>query len=333
MRLNGRLSVVVAVLLTATSCVSHVRQSGHAVAGGNPSLFLTVDAGASTLNVRSIQTGSVVRTLASGVGDPAMSPDGTTAYYDGGPPLEPSIFSVPVAGGAPVKVGSGRAPAVSPDNSMLAYILPFPKNAVGIYDAAHRATQQIDLSQVIGSGYHLANSGSVLAWASDTLLVAIPLQDPTSTSSTTPKASPGTSSQTAVVINLAAGDSTRAVTISSPPNGIGGPGSANGTILVATGGAIDQYAVTPSAMTQVSSVPVPSGAQVAAISPDGDKVLYLIRSGPSSPPPTQPAAGATTTPTEMPYQSGIQLWEAAIDPAFSSRRPIIRNAQLYGASW
>jgi WD40-like Beta Propeller Repeat len=114
--------------------------------------------------VRSVHTGAVVRTLADNVGGIAISPDGATAFYQSGPAGQSAIYSVRVSGGTPVHVGSGSAPAVSPDSSKLAYALPGDSDVVAIYDVARRTIQAVDVSELIGTGYHLANTGSLLAW-------------------------------------------------------------------------------------------------------------------------------------------------------------------------
>jgi hypothetical protein len=318
---------------------SAVSQAG---ATHNPPVFLTVDGGSFSLDVRSVQTGSVVRTLADNVGQVALNPDGFVAYYQSGPPQGPGIVSVPVTGGTPVLVASGTAPAVSPDSSKLAFALPGAANVVGIYDVDGRTTQRVDVTQLVGAGYHLDNTGSLLAWVSNTLLVVISLQDATTfafersagvASAQLTSAEPP--AQKAVLINLAHANSAQLfdISLSGGIQGVGGPGPSPGILLVATQKAIDRFMVTPSSITSLGSVPIPNLAIVQALSPDGLKALYLLPGGASSPPLTAAAGGVATSAPPAPYQSSVQLWEATIGTTLKSSRLVFDNAQLHGAAW
>ena len=289
-----------------------------------------------------MKTGSVVRTLADGVGQVALSPDGLVAYYEGDSPARPGIFSVPVVGGTPVLVASGSAPAVSPDNSRLAFALPGTANVVGIYDVAARTTQRVNVTQLVGAGYHLENTGSLVGWVSNTLLVAIPLHDATFTfarsagdGSSVRLASTESSGQKAVVIDLPHANSAHefGISLSGGIQGVGGPGPSRGILLVATHTAIDRFAITPTSITRVGTVSIPTRALVQALSPDGLKAFYLMPGGASSPPPTAPGARVANTAPTAPYRSGVQLWEATVGTTLTSPRLVFDNAQLYGAAW
>jgi hypothetical protein len=313
----------------------------RAHAARNPPVFLTVDGGGFSLDVRSAKTGSVVRTLADMVGQVAMSPDGLVAYYEADSPGRPGIFSVPVAGGTPVRVASGSAPAVSPDNMKLAYALPGAANVVGIYDVAARTTERVNVTQLVGAGYHLANTGSLLAWVTNTLLVAIPKHDGTLTFArsagvgSSVQSTNESSAQKAVVIDLAHANSAHqfGISLSGGIVGVGGPGPSHGILVVVTHEAIDRFMVTATSITSVGTVPVPTSAIVQALSPDGVNALYLVAGGASSPPPTVPDAGVASSAAPAPYRSGVQLWEATIGTTLNSPRLVFDNAQLHGAAW
>jgi hypothetical protein len=338
------MSTVIALALTGCGA-SRSHGASQADTTRNPSVFLTVDGGSFSLDVRSVQTGSVVRTLADDVGgDPALSPDGSVAYYQSGSVhAPPRIVSVPVTGGTPVPIAPGSAPAVSPDSAKLAFAFPGLTNVVGVYDAASRTIQRVDLTRLIGPRYHLEDSGSLLAWVSDKLLVVIPSGDATtfasdrSAGARSSEHSAGTEypPQKAVVIDLAHVNSAQQFDISLPGGfvGVGGPGPSPVILLIGTENAIDRFMVTPTSITSVGTAPIPTDALVQALSPDGLKVLYLVSGGPSSPPPTAPADGATSSAPPAPYQSGIQLWEATIGKTLNSPRLVFGNAQLYGAAW
>ncbi len=335
-------SSVIVLALVGCSTSRHTSSASETVhAGVNPPVFLTVDGGGFSLDVRSAKTGSVVRTLADSVGQVALSPDGFVAYYEAGSPEQPGIFSVPVTGGTPVLVASWSAPAVSPDNLKLAFAFPGTANVVGVYDVAARTTRRVNVTQLVGAGYHLENTGSLLAWVSNTLLVAIPMHDATfafarstGDGSSARLASTESSAQKAVVINLAHANSAHqfGISLSGGIQG-GGPGPSRGILLVATQRAIDRFMVTPTSITSVGTVPIPTFAIVQALSPDGLKALYLVPGGASSPPPTAPVAGVASTAPPAPYRSGVQLWEASIGTTPDSRRLVFDNAQLHGAAW
>jgi hypothetical protein len=336
------LSSAIVLALVGCSTAQHTSSASETVNGGvNPPVFLTVDGGGFRLDVRSAKTGAVVRSLAENVGQVALSPDGLVAYYEAGSPGQPGIFSVPVKGGTPVRVASGSAPAVSPDNSKLAFAFAGTANVVGIYDVATRKTRRVNLTQLVGAGYHLESTGSLLAWVSNTLLVVIPLPDATfaferstGDGSSVRLASAESSAQKAVVIDLAHANSAHefGIALADSIRG-GGPGPSRGSLLVATQKAIERFMVTPSSITSVGTDAIPKGAIVEALSPDGLKALYLLRGGASSPPPTVPAVGVASTGSPAPYLSGIQLWEATIGTSLRSPRLVFDNAQLYGAAW
>jgi len=340
-----RLFVSSVIVLGLVGCSSsrHTSSASETVhAGVNPRVFLTVDGGGFSLDVRSAKTGSVVGTLADMVGQVALSPDGFVAYYEAGSPVQPGIFSVPVAGGTPVLVASGSAPAVSPANLKLAFALPGTADVVGIYDVAARTTHRVNVTQLVGAGYHLENTGSLLAWVTNTLLVAIPRHDATfafgrsaGDVSSVRLASAETSAQKAVVINLAHANSAHefGISLAGGSLGVGGPGPSRGILLVATQRAIDRLMVTPTSITRVGVVPIPTFAIVEALSPDGLKALYLVPGGASSPPPTVAVAGAASTAPPAPYRSGVQMWEATIGTTLNSPRLVFDNAQLHGAAW
>ena len=331
----------VGLVVLACSVVACGGTSAKGSTTRNPPVFLTVDGGGFSLDVRSAKTGSVVRTLADGVGEVALSPDGFVAYYDAGSPERQGIFSVPVRGGTPVRVGSGSAPAVSPDNLKLAFAFPGTANMVGIYDVAARTTQRVNLTQLVGAGYHLESTGSLLAWVSNTLLVVIPMHDASvafgrsaGDGSSVRLASTESSAQKAVVIDLAHANAAHELGISLAESiQAGGPGPSRGILLVATQTAIDRFIVTPTSITRIGTVPIPKSAIVQALSPDGLKVLYLVPGGASSPPPTVGVAGVASSAPPAPYQSGIQLWEATIGTTLHSPRLVFDNAQLHGAAW
>jgi len=341
---HGRVTSRKAVGLIILTC-SVVACGGTGAKGSttrNPPVFLTVDGGGFNLDVRSAKTGSVVRTLAASVGEVALSPDGSVAYYESDSPEHPGMFSVPVTGGTPLRVGSGSAPVVSPDNSKLAFALPGIANVVGIYDVAARTTQRVNVTRLVGAGYHLGNTGSLLAWVSNTLLVAIPQHDAsfafarsTGDGSPVQLANIDSSAQKAVVIDLAHATSAHefGISIAGGTQGVGGPGPSHGSLLVVAEKAIERFMVTPTSITSVGSTPIPKSALVQALSPDGLKALYLVPGGASSPPPTVPVAGVASTAPPAPYLSGVQLWVATIGTTLNSPRLVLNNAQLYRAAW
>ncbi len=335
-------SVIVLALVGCSTSASEAVRAGAHPASRNPPVFLTVEGGGFSLVVRSVKTGSVVRTLAHGVGQVASSPDGLVAYYEADSPAHPGIFSVPVTGRAPVLVASGSAPAVSPDDSKLAFALPGTANVVGIYDVATRRTQRVNVTQPVGAGYHLENTGSLVAWVSNTLLVAIALHDATFTfarsvgdGSSVRLARADSSAEKTVVIDLAHANSAHefGIALSGGIHGVGGPGPSRGMLLVATQTAIDRFMVTPTSITRVGTVSIPTRALVQALSPDGLKALYLVPGGASSPPPTAPGAGVANTAPTAPYRSGVQLWQATVGTTLTSPRLVFDNAQLYTAAW
>src|SRR5262249_17845866 len=155
----------------------------------------------------------------------------------------------------------------------LAFAVPRVDNVVGIYDVATKATQRVDMARLVGPGYHLGDAGSLLAWVSDTLLVAIPAGEAT-TFAFGRSAADGSSTQKAVVIDLAHANSAHEVHISLSGGSMdSGPGPSPGMLLVATDKAIDRFTVTSTSITSAGSVPVPTSALVQAISPDGSKAL------------------------------------------------------------
>ncbi|HEX9066407.1 MAG TPA: hypothetical protein VF843_14965 [Streptosporangiaceae bacterium] len=99
-----------------------VSSSSAAPAGNRPAIVAVTTAGALvTLNQ---SDGAVSGTLVPGgvLGDEiSVSPDGSTVYFAAGHGCTSQIESVPVSGGTPTVLGTGRLPAVSPDGHSVAF--------------------------------------------------------------------------------------------------------------------------------------------------------------------------------------------------------------------
>lgn len=286
------------------------------------------------VEVRSVETGSVVHTLGKAAGAIAVSPDGSTVFYQGEGqfPAFP-IYAVPIQGGEPTVVAAGSAPVASPDSSRLAFLRP---SSVGIYDIERQITSTIDLTGKLPANTSLANTGSLLAWVTNTRLLAVPLGHAVMASGPNrtgrPRPSPATG-QVAVVIDL----DTRAVRATSLPAGAAValakavPTGEPGDVVVGCLSSAYFLRVTPEAITLLDTPTVPgSWSLITALSPDASKLLYLTKGGLGTPPPT---TDHPTPPKGVYVDPGTQLWEASIGRSITPTRLLIDDARLHGAAW
>jgi len=149
--------------LVGCSSSRHTSSASETVhAGVNPRVFLTVDGGGFSLDVRSAKTGSVRGNPRRHGWSGGLESGRFRRLLRSGSPVQPGIFSVPVAGGTPVLVASGSAPAVSPANLKLAFALLEPPTWLASTTVAARTTHRVNVTQLVGAGYHLENTGSLL---------------------------------------------------------------------------------------------------------------------------------------------------------------------------
>ena len=284
----------------------------------NPDVFVAVEGQNFSLDVRSVRTGAVIRTLAEQAGQVAMSPDGSTVYYQSGEPGNAGIYSVPIGGGTPRQIGTGSAPSVSPDSRKVAFALPGLTDVVAIYDVYDHTTQRIDLTRIIGAGAHLSNTGATLAWVSDSLLLVVPMQDATNVMSTNVIST--IYRPHAVIVDLDHPNSVHAIDVTSylpSVESIGGPGPIPGTVWVSTGNKMVLLLVTPTSITHLQTVAIPNMAVLGALSPDGREVLYVQNV-------TPPGAD----------QQVLQYQEADLGSSgLTSPRLVFDNPQLEGSAW
>ncbi|MDQ2729022.1 MAG: hypothetical protein M3Y91_14460 [Actinomycetota bacterium] len=286
-----------------------------------------------------------MRNLASQVGNVALSPNGSAVYYQGDTARPPfPIYGLSTAGGGqPIEIGSGSAPAVSPDNSEVGYAAADGRS-IDIYDVSRKTTRRIELSSLIGNDADLGNTGSILAWVSKSLLVAVPLQDASFASAGPAPSLPGQPAtcsaayalkkQCAIVINLGAAQTARLVIVSAAHflGGVAGPGNMPGTLLVGgPDGTISRYEVSPTALAAEGTVTVlGKGVIVEAFSPDGREVLYLQPGGPTSPPLT---VGPGPTSTKTSPETGVELRAGNISQRFTQTRLLLADAYVSNISW
>ncbi len=181
-----------------------------------------------TLQIRSVSTGRLERTLTAEDGTVSLSPDGKTVYYEStSAPLDPfPIDRISTGGGHPVRVASGEDPAVSPNSADLAYATGNGRG-VAVENLARHTTRRVDLKALIGPGASFNNTPGVVAWLSRTMLLAVPPPDGTRVAFSMGRLSaggaPGTCTamyrhdqQCAIVIALDAARPARVVTLDLP---------------------------------------------------------------------------------------------------------------------
>jgi hypothetical protein len=261
------------------------------------------------LSLLSPVTGKVVSPLARlGISNGmALAPDGRHLYVTSLLGRQLVIRSVATATRQEVRVAHGAQPAVSPDSRDLAYVADAPAfTTVAVRDLATGVTRSIDLSRLIGPGASML--AGQLAWTGNQV-IALPQPDAVGTSYPAPVAGhrAGCGQEDSphglclLVVSTGAGK-LQARRVFVPWTAlrlrrgeigsikISGLVTGQRTLLLATwftrspvlaavevgAGKVSTRAVRP--------LRLPSAAQVVAIAPAGDRLLYLTSETPHAMP-------------------------------------------------
>ena len=135
--------------------------------------FVTV--GHHGLEVRARPSGEVIRTLGHRAGQITRSRSGSTIYYQGpvGGPAA-GIYALALTGGEPLLLGFGSAPAESPDGATLAFA-GADGHTLNLRELESTTTAVVELGAAIGPQASLHNTGTLIAWVTDTLLLVVPM--------------------------------------------------------------------------------------------------------------------------------------------------------------
>ena len=286
-----------------------------------------------TIGVISTRTGTIERTLATGVsvfapGLPSVSvaPDGTVFFESAAAASVPvgtnsgdQILSVPIGGGPVREVGPGSDPEVSANGRYLAYIAPDPPGSsgeapylvppVGIDIASLSASGAVTAVRTLEPGPTQINRGaSDLSWSPDSDSLSFDLYDPQTAA---------TSAWT-VAINPLATSLSDAVQILLHQSGLtwngyfgAGPrGQPQGIGVLASGSGNRQTVVTIDAKTgrttrRLFTMPAAVCAQVGPAQAGGCSSLF------SNPLNGDPASSSVLVAGAIPYQDGIPTTSGA----------------------